>query len=164
MWQHQAGRIDFDRPLLKLLRRGWRFQERTPTVGAQDGGCWGVMAVYGAARVYVKRSERRDAWAEAVRHALMAAVEPRPLLTAPLSRSMVGSPDDPTVCDEERARLTQIGWSFSEHATSQASGRDGWVISGTNGEQRVRAEEDDRSDAWGAALILAAVIGTDVSR
>jgi len=93
----------------------------------------------------------------------MAGDDRRPLMAAPLSRTTGGSPDDPTVCDEERARLTQAGWSFSEHPTAQASGRDGWVICGTNCERRVRAVDDDRSDAWGAALILAAVMRTAAS-
>jgi hypothetical protein len=161
MWQHQAGRIDFDKPLLTLLRQGWRFWECASLVGAPpEGGSWAVCGVRGACRVCVEHPDRRDAWAGAVRHALMASNKPRPALAVRRSRTTVCAPDDPSACDEERTRLTQTGWSFSEHATVQESGRDGWVISGTKGQERVRAVDDDRSDAWGVALILAAVIGT----
>jgi len=163
MWQHQAGRIDFDEPLLQLLRQGWGFREYAPIVGAGDGGCWAVIGVHGGARFRVDRSERREAWAEAVRLALMAAIERRPLMATPLHGTIVGPPVDPTVCDEERARLSAVGWSFSEHPTAQESGREGWVVSGTRGGRRIRAVDDERSDAWGTALILAAVTGTAAS-
>ena len=81
----------------------------------------------------------------------------------PLSGTRGGSPDDPTVCDEERARLSEAGWSFSEHMTVQASGREGWLVSGTRGGRRIRAVDHDRSDAWGVALILATVLGPAAS-
>jgi hypothetical protein len=58
--------------------------------------------------VRVDRLERRDAWAEAVRLALRAAIERRTFLTAPTDGTMRGSPDDPTVFDEERMRLTAM--------------------------------------------------------
>jgi hypothetical protein len=160
MWQHQEGRIDFDEPLFELMRRGWWFRENAPISGAGDGRCWEVIAAAGGARVRVDRLERRDAWAEAVRLALLAVVERRPLPAPRLARATGGSPGDPTVCDEERARLKNEGWSFSEHATAQASGLKGWVVSGNRGELRIRTVDDDRSDAWGEALILAAVMGT----
>ncbi len=90
MWQHQAGRIDFDEPLWQLWQRGWGFRECTPIIGAQDGGCWAVIGVHGGSRVQADRSGRRDAWAEAVRLALVAAVERRPILAASLSRTLAG--------------------------------------------------------------------------
>jgi hypothetical protein len=163
MWQHQAGRIDFEEPLFQLMQRGWAFRECAPIVGAREGGCWAVLGDHSGGRVRVDRSERRDAWAEAVRLALIAAVERRPLLAAPLARIIEGAPDDPTVCDEERARLRAVGWCFSEHLTAQANGQAGWVVSGTRGGRRIRAVDDDRSDAWGTVLILAAVMGTAAS-
>jgi hypothetical protein len=67
--------------------------------------------------------------------------------------------DDPTACDEERARLREAGWSFTEHPTAQACGREGWVVSGTRGGRNIRVQDDDRSDAWGDALLLAAMAG-----
>ena len=86
MWRHQAGRIDFDGPLLRLWRRGWAFREYAPIVGARDGGHWSVVGVHGGARVRGDRPGRREAWAEAVRLALRAAVGRRPLLAwRPLS-------------------------------------------------------------------------------
>ncbi len=160
MWQHQVGRIDFEKPLFQLMQQGWDFREYTPIAGAPDGVFWVVKGANGADRVRVDCSERNEAWAEAVRLAFIPAVERRPLLTASFSSTKRGSPDDPTVCDEERARLKQAGWYFSEHRTAQASGREGWVVSGTEGGRRVQAVDDDRSDAWGDVLILAAVIGT----
>jgi hypothetical protein len=90
MWQHQAGRIDFDEPLLHLWERGWGFREYAPIIDARDGGCWAVIGVHGGARVRVDRSERREAWAEAVRLALMANVERRTILAASRSGTMVG--------------------------------------------------------------------------
>ncbi len=163
MWEHQMGRIDFDEPLFRLAERGWRFREYTPIIGSQDGGCWSVIGMQGGSRVQGERSGRRDAWAEAVRLALMAATDRSPLVTAPLSGTAARPPDDPTACDEERARLSALGWSFSEHLTPRASGREGWVVSGTRGGRRIRAVDDDRSDAWGTALILAVVTGTAAS-
>jgi hypothetical protein len=157
------GRIDFDEPLFELAQRGWRFREIAPIVGAQDDGCWAVIGMHGWTRVQVDRSGRRDAWAEAVRLALVATTDRSPRLAAPLSGTMAAPPDDPTVCDEERARLTAVGWAFSEHLTAQASGLEGWVVSGTRGGRRIRAVDDDRSDAWGTVLILAAVTGTAAS-
>ena len=157
MWKHHAGRIDFEEPLFQLFERGWRFQEFAPTIGARDGGCWAVTGFQRWARVRVDRLERRDAWAEAVRLALRAAINRRPFLAAPMDGTMRSSPDDPTVFDEERVRLRAMGWSFSEHRTAQQGGRMGWVVSGTRGRRRIRALDDDRSDAWGTALILAGV-------
>ncbi len=142
---------------MKLLQRGWRFRELGPIMGARDGGCWAVTAVHGWARFQVGRVERRDAWAEAVRLALAAAVKRRGHLAAPRSGTTPSSPDDPTVRDEECTRLTALGWSFSEHLTPHESGREGWVVSGTQGLRKIRAVDDDRFDAWGTALILAAV-------
>jgi hypothetical protein len=163
MWRHQVGRVDFEKPLFQLMQRGWDFRERTPIGGAQDGGFWAVIGVNDAQRVQVDGSERNEAWAEAVRLAFIAPIERRTRRTAPFSSEMRGSPDDPTVCDEERARLTQAGWCFTEHLTAQASGREGWVVSGMRGGRRVRAVDDERVDAWGSALILAAVSGTATS-
>jgi hypothetical protein len=163
MWRHQIGRIDFDEPLLRLLRRGWRFRELGPIVGARDGGCWAVTAFHGWVRVRAGRLERRDAWAEAVRLALRTVTKRKRFLEPNLSDTMLSSPDDPTVCDEERTRLKAMGWSFSEHLTALATGRDGWVVSGTRSGQKVRAVENDRSEAWSTALILAAVTGTSSS-
>jgi hypothetical protein len=163
MWRHQIGRIDFDEPLLRLLRRGWRFRELGPIVGARDDGCWAVTALHGWVRVRAGRLERKDAWAEAVRFALRTVTKRKRFLEPSLSDTVPSSPDDPSVCDEERTRLKAIGWSFSEHIAALANGGDGWVVSGTRSGQRVRAEENDRCEAWGTALILAAVTGTNAS-
>lgn len=154
MWQHQPGRIDFDGPLSLLLQLGWGFREIAPIVGVRGGGHWAVTGIQGARRLQVDRTDRRDAWAEAVRLALLPA-----LFSEPPART----PDDPTVCDEERARLRADGWCFSEHPTAQVSGRDGWVVSGTRGARTIHAVDDHRSDAWAEALILAVVLGPAAS-
>lgn len=149
MWRHEVGRIDFDEPLSRLLQLGWGFRESPPIVGARDGGCWAVIGVHAGGRVRADRPGRLEAWAEAVRYALLVATP---------SGTGAGPSDPPTACDEERARLRDAGWSFSEHLTAQASGGEGWVISGSRGGRRIRVVDGDRSEAWGQALILAAVI------
>lgn len=75
MWQHEAGRIDFDKPLSFLLQRGWGFREYSPRVGVQGEGCWAVIGVCGEVRVRGDHSDRRDAWAEVVRLALISPVD-----------------------------------------------------------------------------------------
>jgi hypothetical protein len=162
MWRHQAGRIDFDEPLFRLMRRGWTFREYAATA-ASGAGAWAVIGVEGRSSVRADCSERRDAWAEAVRLALLAAVEHRPHEAALRCGTRASSTDDPTVCDEERARFKAMGWSFSEHLTAQENGREGWVVSGNWGGRRIRAMEDDRADAWATVLILAAVTRTAAS-
>jgi hypothetical protein len=88
MWRHQAGRIDFDGPLSRLWRRGWGFREYAPIVGARDDGHWSVVGDHGGARVRGDRPERREAWAEAVRLALAAAVGRRSLLATLFSGAL----------------------------------------------------------------------------
>jgi hypothetical protein len=156
MWQHQAGRIDFNEPLLQLMQRGWAFREYGPLAGALDGGSWVVIGVEGIDWIKVDRFERRDAWAEAVRLALIPAVERWPRAVAACSGTTGSSPDDPTVRDEERARLRAMGWSFTEHLTAQQDGTDGWVVDANWRGRRIRIEQEDRADAWGTVLILAA--------
>jgi hypothetical protein len=76
MWEHQAGRIDFDEPLERLLERGWEFREYAPLVGGRDGGCWAVVGNHGEARVQVERAGRWEAWADALRLAEAAGPTP----------------------------------------------------------------------------------------
>ena len=103
MWRHQAGRIDFVGPLWRLWRRGWGFREYGPTVGARDDGHWAVVGVNGGARVRGDRPERKEAWAEAVRLALAAAIGRRSLLTVPLSGT-VGARRHPSRSPRPSAR------------------------------------------------------------
>jgi hypothetical protein len=157
MWKHQAGRIDFEE---LLWERGGQFTEFAPKARAGNCGFWAASEFHRWAWVRVDRLERRDAWAEAVRVALTAVITRRPFPAAPTAGIMRSSPEDPTVSDEERMRLGAMGWSFSEHQTAQQSGRVGWVVSGTWRGRTIRALDDDRSDAWGTALILASVTST----
>ena len=90
MWEHQVGRIDFEKPLFQLMQEGWDFREYTPIAGAPDGVFWVVKGVNGEDRVRVDCSERKEAWAEAVRLAFIPAVERRPLLTASFSSTTGG--------------------------------------------------------------------------
>ncbi len=101
MWRHQAGRIDFDG---RLWRWGWGFREYAPIIGARDDGDWSVVGVHGGARVQGDRPERREAWAEAVRLALEAAIGRRSLLTVPLSGT-VGAGRQPSRFPRPSPRL-----------------------------------------------------------
>ena len=92
MWRHQAGRIDFDEPLGRLWRRGWGFREYAPIVGARDDCDWSVVGVHDGARVQGDRPERREAWAEAVRLALMVAVEAQAHPGGPFVQDRGGPP------------------------------------------------------------------------
>lgn len=66
MWQHQAGRIDFDRPRSLLMQLEWGFRELGPIVGARAGGYWNVIGIHSGARVRGYSTDRRDAGAEAM--------------------------------------------------------------------------------------------------
>jgi hypothetical protein len=76
MWEHQAGRIDFNEPLQRLLGRGWAFREYAPLVGGRGGSCWAVVGTHGVSRVQVECVGRREAWVEAMRLAEVS----RPML------------------------------------------------------------------------------------
>ena len=88
MWRHQAGRIDFDGPLSRLWRRGWAFREYA--ADRRRPRRWSLVRRRGPRRGPVRgdRPERRDAWAEAVRLALVAAVDARSPTMAPLSATL----------------------------------------------------------------------------
>jgi hypothetical protein len=56
--------------------------------------------------------------------------------------------------DESRARLHAGGWSVGEVGTA-----DGWLVSGTNGENAVSARGQTQAEAWHRACEQAAAVG-----
>jgi hypothetical protein len=59
----------------------------------------------------------------------------------------------PTV-DESRDRLHRAGWSVGEIATAAC-----WVVSGTNGQNLLRAEGAGQAEAWWRACEPARAVG-----
>jgi hypothetical protein len=62
-------------------------------------------------------------------------------------------PDYPSV-DESRDRLHRAGWSIGD-----AGGRTSWIVSGTNGENVIRAEGRSQAEAWYRATLQAEAVG-----
>ena len=62
-------------------------------------------------------------------------------------------PTYPSV-DESRDRLHHAGWSIGE-----AGGAAVWIVTGTNGENMIRAEGCSQAEAWWRACEQAAVVG-----
>jgi hypothetical protein len=56
--------------------------------------------------------------------------------------------------DESFARLHRAGWSIGEAATESA-----WIVSGTNGENAIRAEATSQAEAWHRAVEQAEAVG-----
>jgi hypothetical protein len=72
-------------------------------------------------------------------------------------------PDEPTVSDAEQVaemilRLKRAGWSI-EYAVTFNPGAQLWVVSGSNGENPIRAEGRTAVEAWGRALEQARALG-----
>ena len=61
--------------------------------------------------------------------------------------------DLPSV-DESFDRLHRAGWSVGEAATAA-----GWLVSGTNGENVIRAGGDTQAEAWWRACEQARAVG-----
>jgi hypothetical protein len=66
--------------------------------------------------------------------------------------------NDLPTSDESFLRLHAAGWSIGDAA---ATGPDGmvWLVTGTNGENVIRAEGATRDAAWWAAIGQAASVG-----
>jgi hypothetical protein len=56
--------------------------------------------------------------------------------------------------DESRARLCRAGWSVGEVGAA-----DGWLVSGTNGANVLRAEGGTQAEAWLRARQQAEAVG-----
>jgi hypothetical protein len=56
--------------------------------------------------------------------------------------------------DESSDRLHRAGWSVGEYATASA-----WVVTGSNGESVVHAEDRTHAGAWWAACQQAQALG-----
>jgi hypothetical protein len=62
-------------------------------------------------------------------------------------------PNYPSV-DESFARLHQAGWSIGEIGGSGV-----WIVSGSNGENRILAEGQSQAEAWYLATLQAEAAG-----
>ena len=64
------------------------------------------------------------------------------------------APSDYPAVDESRDRLRRAGWSVGEAAFGPA-----WVVSGTNGENRLHATGATQAEAWWRACEQARAVG-----
>jgi hypothetical protein len=62
-------------------------------------------------------------------------------------------PDYPRV-DESFARLRQAGWSIGEIGAGGV-----WIVTRTNGENRIHAEGQSQAEAWYLATLQAEAVG-----
>jgi hypothetical protein len=67
-------------------------------------------------------------------------------------------PDDIPNSDESFARLHRAGWSIGDAAYVE-HGVLVWLVTGTNGENLIRAEGPTRAAAWWAAVGQAEAVG-----
>ena len=75
-------------------------------------------------------------------------------------RQILGdSADQPRDSDEALARLHRAGWSIGDVAFHDGAGRLLWIVSGSNGENLIRAEGATRADAWIHAVEQARTTG-----
>jgi len=56
-------------------------------------------------------------------------------------------------------RLHRAGWSIGDVVVRDAEGRTGWLVSGHNGENAIRAEGPTQAEAWRDALDQARTLG-----
>jgi hypothetical protein len=56
--------------------------------------------------------------------------------------------------DESFARLHHAGWSIGDIATAHR-----WIVSGTNGENKIYAEGESQAEAWYRATLQAEAVG-----
>jgi hypothetical protein len=56
--------------------------------------------------------------------------------------------------DESAARLHQAGWSIGETGTDRV-----WIVTGSNGENRIHAAGKCQSEAWYKATLQAEAVG-----
>jgi hypothetical protein len=72
-------------------------------------------------------------------------------------------PDDIPNSDESFARLHRAGWSIGDAAYVE-HGVLVWLVTGTNGENLIRAEGPTRAAAWWAAVAQAQAVGMSGAR
>jgi hypothetical protein len=68
-------------------------------------------------------------------------------------------PGDVPTTDESFARLHRAGWSIGDAAFAGPAGTV-WLVTGTNGENLIRAEGPTRAAAWWAAFEQVVAGGT----
>jgi len=64
-----------------------------------------------------------------------------------------------TTVDHCHDALHSAGWSVGEVRITTASGVPSWLVSGTNGENRIEAREATQSEAWLQAVEQARALG-----
>jgi hypothetical protein len=69
------------------------------------------------------------------------------------------SPDGRQPSDEALARLHRAGWSIGDTAFHDGAGGIAWLVSGSNGENLIRAEGASRDEAWARAVEQARALG-----
>jgi hypothetical protein len=69
-------------------------------------------------------------------------------------------PDDPTdPVAEAIRRLNRAGWSVGDAAYQDGAGGRAWIVSGSNGENLIRAEGATAAEAWARAVEQARWLG-----
>jgi len=69
-------------------------------------------------------------------------------------------PEDPrSTVLEALARLNRAGWSIGDVAFHDGAGGLTWIVSGSNGENLVRAEGLTAAEAWAGAVEQARGVG-----
>ncbi len=77
------------------------------------------------------------------------------LTRRPASKTMLGMDRSiPPLVDESAARLKRAGWSTGETGTVK-----GWLVDGTNGENRIEARGHSQAEAWWLAAEQARGLG-----
>jgi hypothetical protein len=71
----------------------------------------------------------------------------------------VNRADDADPIDEALDRLHRAGWSIGDVAFRDGAGGLLWIVSGSNGENLIRAEGATRSEAWIRAVEQARSLG-----
>jgi hypothetical protein len=72
---------------------------------------------------------------------------------------VMGKSDEPDPIDEAIRQLHRAGWSIGDTAFTTEARVVAWVVSGTNGENLIRAEGSTRAEAWIRAVDQARSLG-----
>lgn len=67
--------------------------------------------------------------------------------------------DDHDEVAEAVVALKRAGWSIGDAALAGLDGRRTWIVSGSNGENLIRAEGATEAEAWRQALEQARAVG-----
>ncbi len=76
-----------------------------------------------------------------------------------MSTNRLASVDDPSGITATLATLHRAGWSIGDTASRGEDGQLVWLVSGSNGENLIRAEGATSAAAWSRALDQARPLG-----